>query len=127
MLSSRQKAFINEYLKDKNALQAALRAGYAKSTAVKQAAIMLKYPEVKKEITRLIEKQMEDNEVTADRIIKELCTLAFYDPSEIKVTEAGKARALEMLGKHLNLFENKSLKEISDSMMALVVAHFQGK
>jgi len=40
-LTEKQKRFCREYLMDLNATQAAIRAGYSKKTARKQACVMV--------------------------------------------------------------------------------------
>ena len=47
MLTPRQAAFVAEYVKDENATQAAIRAGYSEATAYSQGSRLLKSVEVK--------------------------------------------------------------------------------
>jgi phage terminase small subunit len=76
-LSPKQELFIQEYLVDLNATQAAIRAGYSPKTANNvgtQNVIKLgSYIEAAKK------ERSERTEITADRVIKELARIAFVD------------------------------------------------
>lgn len=63
-LSNKQLAFVNEYLRDSNGTQAAIRAGYSPKTAYSIGQRLLKNVEVSKEIrARVDEKAMGVDEV----------------------------------------------------------------
>lgn len=63
-MNDKQAAFVNEYLLDFNATQAALRAGYSEKTAYSIGWENLKKPEIAKRIQeRLAEKTMTADEV----------------------------------------------------------------
>ena len=72
--------FAQEYLKDTNGLQAAIRAGYSPHTAHAQACRMLKDVEVQAFITEHTKKRMQRLEIDADRWLQEINTAAFLDP-----------------------------------------------
>ncbi|MHA1225218.1 MAG: terminase small subunit [Candidatus Hodarchaeales archaeon] len=80
-LSPKQKRFCAEYLKDLNATQATIRAGYSKN--VKSARLtghrMLTNDKVQREIQRLIKKREKRTEITQDMVLQELAILAFSD------------------------------------------------
>ena len=102
-LTEKQKRFCEEYLIDFNATQAALRAGYSPKTAYSIGDENLRKPEIQSEIQTLIQKRSERTGISADTVITELAKIAFSD-TEITVRE--KIKALELLGKHLGLFDN---------------------
>lgn len=52
-LNEKQKKFCREYIKDFNATQSAIRAGYSKKTAYSSASRLLKYVEIQKYIKQL--------------------------------------------------------------------------
>ena len=54
-LTWKQTAFIDEYMKDFNGTQAAIRAGYSPDTAYSIASENLKKPEIKAELQRRYE------------------------------------------------------------------------
>jgi len=78
-LNAKQKFFILEYLIDKNAKQAAIRAGYSKKTAEVIGSRLLSNVKVKDEITRQIALQEKRTLITADQVIIELKKIAFLD------------------------------------------------
>ena len=53
-MTNKQKLFVQEYLKDLNATQAALRAGYSPKTAGATGAENLKKPEIKQHLLRAL-------------------------------------------------------------------------
>lgn len=62
-MNTKQSAFVEEYLRDFNATQAALRAGYSKRTAGSQAHDLLKKPEIQQKISeRITSKAMSADE-----------------------------------------------------------------
>lgn len=83
MLNPKQEKFVLEYLKDLNATQAAIRAGYSKKTAGSQAFDLLKKPEIAQAIADKHGKTLNKLEVTAERIIQERARLAFFDPRKL--------------------------------------------
>lgn len=102
-LTEKQKRFCEEYLIDFNATQAALRAGYSQKTAYSIGDENLRKPEIQSEIQFLIKKRSERTGINADSVIKELVKIAF---AETEITGKEKMKALELLGKHLGLFDN---------------------
>lgn len=76
-LTSKQKAFCEEYLIDMNATQAAIRAGYSEDTAYSIGQENLKKPEIQIEINRLRGARSKRTEITADRVLKELALLGY--------------------------------------------------
>ena len=78
-LTARQKLFCDEYLKDRNGQQAALRAGYSKFNAKEQASRMLTKAHVKNYIDSLTKKVSEESKITATTILQELLRLARVD------------------------------------------------
>ncbi len=139
-LTARQSQFVEEYLIDLNATQAALRAGYSPKTAYSQGQRLLKHPDVAKAIDAAIQERTERLGLQADDVVLELRRIAFSDiidymewesstvrvkksheiPPEarraiagmsrsangsVQVKLHGKVRALEMLAKHLGMYE----------------------
>lgn len=68
-ISAKQKAFVAEYLLDRNATQAALRAGYAESGAATQGARLLINAKVARALELAIEEQQQRTLVSADWVI----------------------------------------------------------
>lgn len=71
-LSDKQKQFCIEYIKDSNAKQSAIRAGYSKATAESKGSQLLRLVKVKEEIARLRKPLTEEALVTAEYVINVL-------------------------------------------------------
>jgi len=78
-LTAKQKCFVQEYLVDLNATQAAIRAGYSEKTAYSAGQRLLKNVEVQKAITKAKAKRSNRTEITADRVLQELARIGFAD------------------------------------------------
>ena len=100
-LNDKQKRFVVEYLKDCNALQACIRAGYSPKWAYTSSPRLRKNPLIAAAIEQGLQKQRERVEITADAILEDLRIL-----SKCGEKDADKIRALELIGKHLRLFPN---------------------
>lgn len=79
-LTAKQQVFVQEYLVDLNATQAAIRAGYSKRTAEWIGPQLLGKTHVAEAVHRAIAKREERTEITQDRVLKEYAKLAFLDP-----------------------------------------------
>lgn len=82
-LTPKQKQFAKEYIVDLNATAAAIRAGYAKKSAVKSGYRNMQNEDVVAGIRKAQEARAERTEISADRVLKEIAALAFVDPSTI--------------------------------------------
>lgn len=109
-LNDRQQRFVEEYLIDLNATQAAIRAGYSPKTAMEQGYQLLQKTSVSLEIAKQMAEQSKRTGINADRVIRELAKMGFADIEaieEYKMKGADKVKALELLGKHLGMFKEK--------------------
>ena len=105
-MTRRQKLFVKEYLKDLNATQAAIRAGYSERTAGSLGQRLLKNVEIQKAIQKAMKKRERNTEITAERVLKEIAAIAFA-PIDDKLNYRDKIKALELLGKHQALFVDR--------------------
>lgn len=78
-LPPKRQRFIEEYLIDLNATQAAIRAGYSAKTAASIGEEILRKPEIQEAIQAAMKARSERTEITADRVLKELGRIAFFD------------------------------------------------
>lgn len=85
-----QRRFVEEYLVDMNGEAAAVRAGYAPAFAAEAAYRMLGEPHIKDAVTRALEVRRARNELTAEKVLRELSLIAFADVTRIKVAEDGR-------------------------------------
>jgi phage terminase small subunit len=81
--TAKQKAFIREYLKDLNATQAALRAGYSERTAKRIGSENFAKPPIKQEIEKALAKRAEKTEVSAEWLLKRLAAEASADVRDL--------------------------------------------
>jgi phage terminase small subunit len=79
-LNDKQKRFVDEYLIDLNATQAAIRAGYSAKTAGQIGDENLKKPEIAIKIAKRMKDREQRTEITQDRVLLEIARLAFNDP-----------------------------------------------
>ena len=78
-LSAKQTRFVEEYLKDLNASQAAIRAGYSKNGATVQGTRLLANASIRAFLSQKMDKRSEKTDITAERVLVELSRLAFLD------------------------------------------------
>ena len=89
-LPPRRAAFVKEYLVDLNASRSARDAGYAAKSASVEGSRLVANAEVQAEITRQRAILMEQSNVTPEKIVAELASLAFADMGDfIGVDERG--------------------------------------
>lgn len=136
-LTPKQERFVQEYLIDLNATQAAARAGYSVKTANEQGARLLINVSVRSAIEEAQKARGERLQATADDVLREITRLAMFDPAQFKDVKSPedvaqlpedvrraivgwswdkqgrftiklvKEGALEMLGRHHGLFKDR--------------------
>lgn len=82
-MTPKQKRFVEEYLVDLNATQAAIRAGYSVKRADAIGYENLRKPEIKDAIEKAQAERSVRTEVTMDRVVQELARIAFIDPRRV--------------------------------------------
>lgn len=125
-LSKKEEMFVAEYLTDFNATQAAIRAGYARTSADRRAWKLMGRPRVAAAVRAGIKARAERLGLSADDVL--LRALALYDMATAAVpvtkwdaatksrVETGEytfdgalaAKTLEMIGKMLGAFRDKA-------------------
>lgn len=78
-LTAKQQRFVDEYLVDLNATQAAIRAGYSTHTARAIGAENLTKPDIQAVIERRMADRQERTEITQDMVLRELAKIGFSD------------------------------------------------
>lgn len=143
-LTEKQQRFVEEYLVDLNATQAAIRAGYSVKTADVQGSRMLGNVKVQSAIGEAMALRSRRTGINQDRVVLELAKIAFVkitdivnsdgeikedakpedlacietvkykasntdkgDSVEREVKISSKLKALELLGKHLGMWNDK--------------------
>jgi phage terminase small subunit len=87
-LTAKQRRFVEEYLVDLNATQAAIRAGYSARTAHSVGHENLNKPEIAKAIQEAQAKRSKRTEITQDRVLQELARIGFGNLQNV-LTPAG--------------------------------------
>ena len=120
-LTAKRERFCQEYVIDCNGTQAAIRAGYSKNGADVQAIRMLRNARIKERIAELQEQIAKTAGLTAEYVIMGFMEVYERCMQKVAVTNdygsttgftfnaSGANRALEMLGKHLELFEGRAV------------------
>lgn len=83
VLTPKQRRFVEEYLIDLNATQAAIRAGYSARTARQIGEENLSKPDIASAIQTSMHERAKRTKVTADRVVEELWAIATADPNEL--------------------------------------------
>ncbi len=136
-LNPRQARFVDEYLVDLNATQAAIRAGYsAKGTRVQGARVqgtrLLANDNVAAAIAVRQGKRTERTELTADYVLAGiLATVRECQGAEHRNPQAA-LKGLELLGRHLAMFTDKTInkhlvEELTDSEITDKLAEYDNR
>ena len=70
-LSAKQLRFVTEYLKDQNATQAAVRAGYSKGTAKQQGSRLLTNGDIEAAVNRGLQRVAKRSDITVESLARE--------------------------------------------------------
>lgn len=85
-LSAKQQRFVDEYLIDLNATQAAIRAGYSLKTAYSQGQRLLKNVEVQEYIQKRMAEKESDLIASQDEILQTLTAVMRREKKEVIVS-----------------------------------------
>ena len=108
-MTDKQRRFADEYLIDLNATRAYMTAYPAIKrlhTAESNGSRLLRNAEVLAYIQERQQARQDRTEITQDMVLHEIAAIAFETVSEA-VSVKDKLRALELLGKHLGMFERR--------------------
>ena len=143
-LTKKQQLFVDEYLIDLNATQAAIRAGYSPQTANEQGSQNLAKLSIQNAIAVAMAERSKRIGINQDRVVQELARIAFVKITDVakedgsikldaaeddlacvesikvkrsdsetgsseerEIKLAPKMKALELLGKHLGMWNDK--------------------
>lgn len=93
ILTGKQRRFVEEYLIDLNATQAAIRAGYSPKTAQEQSARLLANVSVQARISKAQAERSRRTGINQDRVITELAKIALVNPSDVVDLNSGTIKA----------------------------------
>ena len=112
-MTPKQKRFVQEYLVDLNATQAAIRAGYKEQSARITASKNLARPDIQAALRVEFDDYQKRTRITGDMVVEELSKIAlakaddYYRDYGLELKVSDKIRALELLGKHLGTFTER--------------------
>ena len=115
-MTNKQKAFTAEYLKDFNATQSAIRAGYSEQSAYKSGYENLKNKEVRDTIKLYIDESIAATKLSLQKEVLDKLYAIAMGPADVQYDKDGEIitvsrrdalRALELLGKHMTMFTEK--------------------
>jgi phage terminase small subunit len=121
-LNDKQKRFVDEYIKDLNATQAAIRAGYAKKTAHVQGPRLLGNVRIKEQIKIRMDEKEKTLIADQDEILKFLTSVVrgeiteevpllagdgFQELRDKDIAAKDRIKAAELLGKRYAMWTDK--------------------
>lgn len=121
-MTKKQERFVQEYLIDMNATQAAIRAGYSKQTAYSIGQNLLKKLEIKEGIENGLKSIKSEKIADATEVMEYLSSVMRGDMTEetlrmvgegvqeitnVAVSAKDRLKAAEMLGKRYSMFTDK--------------------
>lgn len=128
-LTEKQKRFCEEFIKDLNGTQALIRAGYSENGAAVEASKLLTNPNIRSYIQEMQSIRSERTLVDAGFVIESLvevanrcmqakqCMVWDYEAKAMVPTgewefdSQGANKSLELLGKHLGIFEKDNAQK----------------
>lgn len=156
-LTKKQQLFVDEYLIDLNATQAAIRAGYSVNSARDIGCENLTKPNIQQAIAEQMAERSKRIGVNQDRVVSELAKIAFVKITDIidsdgKIREdvseddlacierikykrldteigsseereirlASKLKALELLGRHLGMWQQDKKIDVNVAMPVVI-------
>ena len=125
-ITEKQKRFVDEYLIDLNATQAAIRAGYSKKTAHVIGPENLEKPDIKQQIDRRMQEIKSKRTADATEVVETLtaimrgemteevpllCGEGCQELSDKNTAVKDRLKAAELLGKRYRLFDGDETTE----------------
>lgn len=91
-MTKKQKRFVEEYLIDLNATQAAIRAGYSPHTAKDIGCENLAKPNIAAAISQAMAERSRRTGINQDRVLQELARIGFAKITDVVDPETAKIR-----------------------------------
>ncbi len=118
-MTDKQVTFVQEYLIDLNATQAAIRAGYSTKTACAIGIENLTKPVIKQAINLLMSMRSQRLKITADEVLQDIEKIkkdAMRSMKGMMINHQAGLKACELQGRHLQMFVDKVEIEVSDKL-----------
>jgi len=107
MLTDKQERFCQEYIIDGNAAAACRRAGYSERSARITGHRLLTKDDIRRRVSELQAEQVGRTQVDADFVVERLRAIA----DQWQINPSAACRALELLGRHLGIFERDNRQQ----------------
>jgi len=107
MGQNKHELFVEEYLIDLNATQAAIRAGYSKKTAHVIGPENLGKPVIAAAVTRAQGDGTERTNITQDYVLESIFSAMERCKQADSFNATGVFKGAELLGKHLGMFQGE--------------------
>ena len=91
-MTKKQKRFVEEYLIDLNATQAAIRAGYSPATAKEIGCENLTKPNISEAISKAMAERSRRTGINQDRVLQELARIGFAKITDVVDPETAEIR-----------------------------------
>jgi phage terminase small subunit len=96
-LTAKQQRFVDEYLIDLNAAQAAIRAGYAAENAEQVGYKLVHKSSVSNSISQAMAHRSRRTGITQDRVLRELAKVAFVNANDVIDPDSARTRKPELI------------------------------
>lgn len=114
-LTPKQSLFVDEYLIDLNATQAAIRAGYSEKTAGRIGNENVRKPVIQEAISERMKIRSERTEITQDRVLTDIelikqdamRLIEDKDGRSLMANHAAALKACELQGRHLQMWNDR--------------------
>lgn len=92
-MTKKQKIFVEEYLIDLNATQAAIRAGYSPATAKEIGCENLTKPNISAAISQAMAERSRRTGINQDRVLQELARIGFAKITDVVDPDTARIRS----------------------------------
>lgn len=92
-MTKKQKRFVEEYLIDLNATQAAIRAGYSPATAKEIGCENLTKPNISAAISQAMAERSRRTGINQDRVLQELARIGFAKITDVVDPDTARIRS----------------------------------
>lgn len=132
-LTPKQRRFVDEYLIDLNATQAAIRAKYSVKTAASIGEENLRKPEIAEAVLQRMKDREKRTEITQDKVLTELAKIGFSDirkvvrwgETMVRMVDAEEGEGEDLVPYHgLALIDST---EVDDDTAAAIAEVSQGR
>jgi phage terminase small subunit len=107
-LAPKQECFVEEYLIDLNATQAAMRAGYSAKTAHIIGPENLGKPEISAAVSKAQTERSARTNITQDYVLESIFSAMERCKQADSFNATGVFKGAELLGKHLGMFQGEN-------------------